>query len=423
MGQGEAFLTGVEANATVGPGTGQTTLLDPETPDPPRQTALSEGLRVWAEVDLDRLAANVRALKQAAGESHLLAVVKGNAYGHGAVAVARTAVENGAWGAGVIGVEEGAELRQAGFEAPVVVLGSIAPSMARQAVELDLRPTVASMEVGLALSKAAALAGRSVAVHLKVETGLNRYGLVPDAAVALAEEMRTMPNLTVEGLSTHLASVDEGDKAFTFQQAEVFRACAQRLPWIPLHHVSSTGGLLDQPDLRLAMVRTGIGIYGYYPFPEVRHNVLLEPVLSLRSRVARVAALGTGESVGYGRTWIAPRPSRIATVMAGYADGIRRSLSNRGVVLIRGCRAPIVGRIAMDMHMADVSDIPDVELDDEVTLIGEQGGESVTADEVASRAGTISYEILAGIMHRVPRLYTRNGCLIGRQDLSGYHWT
>ena len=423
MGQGEAFLTGVEANATVGPGTGQTTLLDPETPDPPRQAALSEGLRVWAEIDLDRLAANVRALKQAAGESHLLAVVKGNAYGHGAVAVARTAVENGAWGVGVIGVEEGAELRQAGFEAPVVVLGSIAPAMARRAVEFDLRPTVASLEVGLALSEAATRAGRNVAVHLKVETGLNRYGLVPDAAVALAEAMRAMPNLTVEGLSTHLASVDEGDKTFTFHQFEIFRSCAERLPWIPLHHISSTGGLLDLPDLRLAMVRTGIGLYGYYPSEEVSHSVALAPVLALRSRVARVATIEAGDSVGYSRTWIAQRPSRIATVMAGYADGIRRSLSNRGVVLIRGCRAPIVGRVAMDMHMADVSDIPGVSVDDEVTLIGEQDGESVTADEVASRAGTISYEVLAGIMHRVPRLYTRNGCLIGRHDLSGYHWT
>jgi alanine racemase len=422
MGQGEAFLTGVQPNATVGPGAGQTTLLDCDTPpSSPRETALREGLRVWAEVDLDRLAANVRALKQAAGEAHLLAVVKGNAYGHGAVPVASTALANGAWGAGVIGVEEGAELRMAGFAGPIVVLGSAPPSAAATIVDLDLRPTVASLEMGVALSDAAVRAGSEVAVHVKVETGLNRFGVVPDEAVALAESLRGLPNLTVEGLSTHLASVDEGDKTFTYQQYELFRSCAERLPWVPMHHISSTGGLLDLPDLRLAMVRTGIGLYGYYPSEEVSHSVPLQPVLSLRSRVARVATVMPGESVGYSRTWTATQPARIATVMAGYADGIRRSLSNRGVALVRGCRAQLVGRVAMDMHMIDVSEIPGVQADDEVTLIGEQGGETLSADEVASRAGTISYEILAGIMHRVPRLYIRDGCIAGRHDFAGYH--
>jgi alanine racemase len=367
------------------------------------------------------LAANVRALKQAAGDARLLAVVKGNAYGHGAVPVARTAIDNGAWGLGVIGVDEGEELRRAGISDPIVVLGSTSPLVAEKVVALDLRPTVGSLEMAQALSKAAAEAARPVSIHLKVETGLNRFGLLPDAAVALAESLRSLPNLLVEGLSTHLASVDEGDKTFTFQQFDAFRACAERLPWIPLHHVSSTGGLLDLPDLRLAMVRTGIGIYGYYPSEEVSHSVSLAPALSLRSRIARVASVRAGESVGYGRTWTAQRPSRIATVMAGYADGVPRSLSNRGVALVRGRRAPLIGRVAMDMHMIDVTDIPDVQVEDEVTLIGAQGDETLSADEIASRAGTISYEILAGIMHRVPRLYSRAGRIAGRHDLYGYH--
>ena len=395
--------------------------MSPANTESPREIALKEGLRVWAEVDLDCLAANVRALHGAAGEARVLAVVKANAYGHGAVPVARTAVANGAWGVGVIGVEEGEELRRAGFEAPIVLLGSSSPRLASRIVELDLRPTVASREMALALSAAATSAGRDARLHLKVETGLNRYGILPDAAVVLAEEMRALPNIAVEGLSTHLASVDEGDKTFTYEQYAAFRACAERLPWIPVHHISSTGGLLDLPDLRLAMVRCGIGLYGYYPSGEVSHGLPLQPVLALRSRVARVASVNPGESVGYGRTWTATRPSRIATVMAGYGDGLRRSLSNRGVALVRGARAPLAGRVAMDMHMLDVTDIPGVAVDDEVTLIGRQGPQELTADEMASHAGTISYEILAGIMQRVPRLYTRDGCIVARHDLAGYH--
>ena len=385
-----------------------------------RAKALRQGLRVWAEVDLDRIEANVRALKQRAGEAHLLAVVKANAYGHGAVPVARAALAGGAWGLGVISVEEGEELRRAGVEAPVLVLGSSAAVLARRLVANDLRVTVASLALGEALSSAAREAGNEVFVHVKVETGLNRFGVLPDEAVALAEALRDLPGVVVEGLATHLASVDEGDKSFTFEQYRAFRACSDRLPWVPLHHVSSTGAVLDLTELRLALVRCGIGVYGYYPSDEVSRSVELQPALALRSRVARVATLQAGESVGYARTWKAQRRSRIALVLAGYGDGVRRSLSNRGVALVRGQRAPFAGRVAMDMLMLDVTDIPGVAVDDEVTLIGEQGDESVCADEVGSLAGTISYEVLAGIMARVPRLFLRGGRVVACQDLAGY---
>lgn len=385
-----------------------------------RAKALRQGLRVWAEVDLDRVEANVRALKQRAGEAHLLAVVKANAYGHGAVPVARAALAGGAWGLGVISVEEGEELRRAGVEAPVLVLGSSAAVLARRLVANDLRVTVASLALGEALSSAAREAGNEVFVHVKVETGLNRFGVLPDEAVALAEALRDLPGVVVEGLATHLASVDEGDKSFTFEQYRAFRACSDRLPWVPLHHVSSTGAVLDLTELRLALVRCGIGVYGYYPSDEVSRSVELQPALALRSRVARVATLQAGESVGYARAWRAPRQSRVALVLAGYGDGVRRSLSNRGVALVRGQRAPFAGRVAMDMLMLDVTDIPGVAVDDEVTLIGAQGDESVSADEVGSLAGTISYEVLAGIMARVPRLFLRGGRVVACQDLAGY---
>jgi alanine racemase len=237
--------------------------------------------------------------------------------------------------------------------------------------------------------------------------------------VRLAEALRELPGIEVEGVASHLAVADE-DKAFTFRQYKTFRECMQRLSWVPMHHISNTAALLDARDLRLAMVRCGIGAYGYYPSSGVSHDVPLLPVMSMRSRVARVATLEPGEGVGYGLEWRAERPSRVALVLAGYGDGIRRALSNKGIALVRGRRARYAGRVAMDMLMLDVTDIPSVAVDDEVTLLGSQGSESILADEVGELAGTISYEILTGLMERVPRLFTREGRVVARQDLTGY---
>ena len=362
----------------------------------------------------------MRALKRQAGDAFLLAVVKGNAYGHGAPAVAQAALDAGAWGLGVVAIDEGEDLRRNGIDGPVLILGSTAPAAADRVIAAGLRATVGSREIADALSAAAARAGREAIVHVKVETGLNRYGLLPDDAIALAEHARGLPNLTVEGLSTHFASVDEGDKEFTLRQYAAFRQCADRLPWIPVHHVSSTGAIIDLPQVSLTMVRTGIGLYGYYPSEAVSRAVALTPILSLRARVARVQDLAPGETVGYGRSWQASRPSRIATVMAGYGDGIRRLLSNAGFALVRGQRAPFVGRVAMDMLMADVSDIPGASAGDEAALIGRQGNDAISAEEVADLSGTISYEVLAAIAARVPRLYVRGGRVVACQDLAGY---
>jgi alanine racemase len=387
---------------------------------PAREIARREGYRVWAEIDVDAIESNVRGLVDLAGDARLLAVVKGNAYGHGAIAVARVAIRCGAWGLGVVSLEEGEELRRAGIDAPILVLGASSPALAARMIAADLRVTIASKPEAEALAAAAIAAGKRARVHLKVETGLNRFGLRPGDTVALAEALREVNGLEVEGISTHLAAVDEGDKTFTYQQYEAFKLCAQRLPWVPLHHISSTGALLDLPDLRLGLVRTGIGLYGYYPSDEVTRPVALQPALSLRSRIARVASVPAGESVGYGRTWTAGEGARVALVMAGYADGVRRVLSNQGVALVRGQRAPFAGRVAMDMLMIDVTHIPDVALDDEVTLIGSQGDESIDADEVGRLSGTISYEVLASVMARVPRLYVKGGRIVAVQDGLGY---
>ena len=398
-------------------------MLNTESDLSPRESANAEGLRVWAEIDLDQLTLNVEALKQRAADARLLVVVKANAYGHGAVSVGLAGIQAGAWGLGVASLEEGDELRRAGVGSPIIVLSSTRPAQAPGLVQRDLTVTVATQEMGEALSNAAQALGRIARVHIKVETGMNRFGIGADEAVALAERLRNLPALEVEGVSSHLATADEADKTLTFQQYKAFRECIARLEWVPIHHISNTAGLLNMPEMRHGLVRCGLGVYGYYPSAETNRDVPLHPVLSLRSRVAKVAELQPGEGVGYGMTWRATRPSRVAVVLAGYGDGLPLALSNKGVALVRGRRAPYAGRVMMDMLTLDVTDIPDVAVDDEVTLLGTQGSDTVDADEMARHAGTISYEILTGLMERVPRLYLRDGRVSARQDLIGLRRT
>ena len=376
------------------------------------------GRPLWAEIDLDALAYNVASLKGQAGPAAMAAVVKANGYGHGALGVARAALEAGAERLAVICVDEGEQLRRGGISAPILVMGHSPAGDARRIVELELTPTVNSLEMGQALAREAAAANVRQPVHLKVDTGLNRYGLAPREIVPLAEALRVMPSLDVEGIFTHFASADEGDKRFTLDQYTVFRAVVEKLPWIPMRHVSNTATLLDRPEMSLEMVRPGVGIYGLYPSQYVSRSLNLRPVLSLKSRIARLTPIAPGDSVSYGRTWRANRPSVIALVMCGYGDGLPRVLSNRGSVLVRGRRLPIVGRVCMDMCMADVTDVPDVAEGDEVVIIGRQGENAIAAAEIGDLCGTISYEILCGVSARVPRLYMRSGALVGVETLT-----
>jgi alanine racemase len=368
------------------------------------------GRPLWAEIDLDALEHNVRTLVASAAPARLYAVVKANAYGHGAIAVGRAAIEAGASGLAVVCVDEGEELRRADIDAPVLLVGQAQVSEADAIVELRLTPTVTSMQMALALSAAAARAGTTQCVQLELESGLHRNGLRIDELVAFAETMRDLPHIEVEGLYTHFAAAEEGDQTFTRAQHDALLEASRRLSWIPMRHCSASASLLLTPDMRLDAVRAGLAIYGYHPAPEL-NGADLRRVLSLKSRIARVIDVPVGGSVGYGRAWVAERPSKIALIMCGYADGLRRSLSGRAHVLVRGRRAPIAGRVAMDMCMADVTDIDGVAPDEEAVIIGEQGSERIDADELAGLAGTISWEILAGISARVPRLYTRDGAI------------
>jgi alanine racemase len=369
------------------------------------------GRPTWAEIDLDALRHNVRLLAARAAPARVWAVVKANAYGHGAIACGRAALEAGATGLAVVCVDEGEELRQAGLDAPILVVGYTPPSDAERVVALRLRPTVGAPELVEALAAAGRRAGWTVPIHLELESGLNRHGLSPDALVQLAERARATPGIEVEGLFTHFAAAEEGDQRFTRRQFEVLREVSGRLPFVKERHCSASASVLLDREMALDAVRTGLSMYGYRPAPWCGTDADLRPVLSLRARVARVLEVERGATVGYGRTWAAARASRIALVMCGYADGYRRGLGNRAHLLVRGRRAPVVGRVAMDMCMVDVTAVPGAAPGDVATLVGRDGDERVDADELAALADTISWEILAGVTARVPRLYLRDGAV------------
>jgi alanine racemase len=346
-----------------------------------------------------------------------LAVVKANAYGHGAVAVSREALSAGAAVLAVICVDEAEELRRAGIAAPVVVLGTTPPSDAERAAALGLEPTVASGELLDALAAAARRRGAEVPVHLELETGLNRQGLPPEALVALAERARAAPGIRVAGLFTHFAAAEEGDQRFTRRQFEVLRDVSARLPWIPVRHCSASASVLLDREMSLEAVRVGLAMYGYKPAPWVGAESDLRQAMALRSRLARLLPVESGATVGYGRTWAASRPSRVGLVMCGYADGYRRGFGNRAHALLRGQRVPVVGRVAMDMCMVDATAVPAAAAGDVVTLLGRDGAEVIDADELAAVDGTISWDVLAGVTARVPRLYLRGGEVVAHTTL------
>jgi alanine racemase len=370
---------------------------------------------VWSEVDLDAIRANVAALAAAASPAALLAVVKANGYGHGAVPVARAALTAGASWLGVARVEEGEQLRDAGIGAPIMVLSEPVPWVAARVVDARLTPVVYT-DAGIdALAKAVADSGRGVPldVHLKVDTGMHRVGCAPDDALTLARAIDARDELTFAGVCTHLAVADEPDNPYTGEQLARFDSVLDFLDAEglrpPLAHASNSAGLLVA-GARYDLVRVGIACYGLPPAPAVAEGAAgLEPALSLRARVTLVKTLPAGARVSYGLRAGVGTSGRVATVPAGYADGVPRNLGMvGGEVLIRGRRRPIIGNVTMDQLMVDLGDVP-VEPDDEVVLIGRQGDDEITATEWAERLGTISYEVVTGIGARVPRTYVGEG--------------
>ena len=360
-----------------------------------------------ATVDLNALTHNYQEMARRIGDRKVLAVVKAQAYGHGAIPVSRRLVELGIHMLGVALVEEGRDLRDAGITAPILVMAPVFPGQAEVIVNAKLTPVVYTLGVARALSDAVAGMGRTLGVHVKIDTGMGRIGLSPEEAVDFVVAVGKLPGLAIEGLMTHFADADLRDKAFARAQMDRFESLIRSLEakgiTIPLRHAANSAAVLEYDRALLTMVRPGLMLYGYNPL-ESRVSADLRPVLSLVTRVAFLKRVPAGVPISYGRTFVTNRESLIATIPLGYADGYSRGLSNKGEAIVRGARVPVAGRVCMDMTMLDVTDVPGVAEGDEVVLIGEQGNERITADDIAARTGTIAYEVLCGISCRVPRV-------------------
>lgn len=368
----------------------------------------------WIEVDLDAIANNVRALQAAAQPQHgVTAVVKAQAYGMGAAAVARAAVDAGARGAAVARVPEASRLRSSGFVAPILILGGVDPADYTDVIRLGVTPTLTDWTAAEGLASAARALDATCGVHVKVDTGITRFGAPPDEAMAIVRGLPRLESLRLEGFYTHFAAADDPDPFFAHQQLARFRAICAQLESegleLGLKHAANSAGSLRVPDAGLDTIRAGIALAGAYATGWVPRVGALQEAVALKSRVVRFHTPAVGSSIGYGRTYKVYRPMRVALIACGYADGLPRACSNRGRVLIRGQRAPLVGTVSMDMAMADVSHLPDVEVGDEVVVLGRQGEDQISLDEFAESAGIIPHELLVRLGSRAPRVYLRGG--------------
>jgi len=365
----------------------------------------------WAEIDLEAISHNLRQIKNSVGSSGagIMAVVKDNAYGHGAVEVARTASDVPVQMLGVAMVEEALELRQAGIDLPVLVLCCVLPEQVGEIVRHGITQTVCDLSIPESLSKEAVRQGKQVGVHVKVDTGMGRIGVRYDEAVGLIQRIVQLPGITVEGIFTHFASAGT-DEDFTNLQLERFNFVTTYLNGagirIPLRHTANSDAVLGIPAACFDMVRPGLAIYGLYPSKR-SSDIELKPALSLKTRVVYLKDVPAGQSISYGRTYTTEKPSIVASLAIGYGHGYNRKLSNSGEAIIKSAKAPIIGAVCMDQCLCDVTHISGVSIGDEAVLIGRQGNEEITADEVAQKTGTISYEILCAINARVPRVYGR----------------
>lgn len=371
---------------------------------------------VWAEVDLKAIAHNIRELRSITNpKARFMAIVKANAYGHDIIEVARRSLENGAESLGVANIEEGIQLRKAGIDAPVLIFGYTSPIHVKKLIELDLTQTVYSYETSEKLSQAATAYGKKIKVHIKVDTGMGRLGLlrgIKDNSLSEVESISRLPMLELEGIYTHFATADKSDRSYAGKQFEIFMDFLNQLRIagleIAVTHAANSAAIINMPETHLDMVRAGISIYGLYTSEEVDRSIInLKPAMALKTKIIHLKKVPAGFKVSYGTTYETEKPTTIATVSIGYADGLNRLLSSKGRMLVCGQSAPIVGRICMDMTMLDVGEIPEIVMEQEVVVFGKQGNSSITVDEIASTINTINYEVVSTIMERVPRIYLR----------------
>jgi len=384
--------------------------------------------RVYAEINLDAIVKNVDNLMALTKENTgALAVVKADGYGHGDVAVAK-AVAQKVTGYAVATLDEAVNLRENGVKKPILVLGYVDPYEFDILVSHEITATVFDVETAQLLADAARVQKKQAHCHIKVDTGMRRIGLEPDEnGIAIVKQITALKELSADGIFTHFAASDETDKTLAEHQFKLFTDFTGRLEKEGIHftyrHCANSAAVIDMPQVDLDMVRLGIAMYGMYPSDEVKkEKVELFPALDLKSHVTMVKEIPAGEKVSYGGTFTTTRTTKLATVSVGYGDGYPRALSSKGYVLVRGQKAPIVGRVCMDQMMVDVTDIENVTRADIVTLIGKDGDAEITVEEIAALAGTFNYEFVCDLGKRIPRSYYLNGEYIGTHDCFRENW-
>lgn len=371
--------------------------------------------RVSATVNLNNIRYNIEQVsKRIAKGTGIMAVIKADGYGHGAVAVARTlAGMDSVWGYAVATIDEAMEIVHIGCEKPILILGYVPPSMYGLAVTNGIRIPVFDLHSASKINAVAGQLGMKCKVHIKVDTGMGRIGIEPsDRGLEFVRQVSLMGNLEIEGIFTHFARADEKDKENALHQAKLFKDFTAKLEdegiHIPLKHCSNSAAIIDMPDLHMDIVRSGIITYGLWPSDEVdKHNIDLKPAMEIKSAVIYIKDIEKGTPVSYGGTYVAEKTTRVATVSIGYADGFPRSLSNKGIVLIKGQRYHVIGRVCMDQLMVDIEMNDEISVGDVVTIVGRDGDEEITMDEFAALSDRINYEAVCDIGKRVPRVYTR----------------
>lgn len=383
---------------------------------------LDETRPVWAEINLDNLAHNIREVRENTKKDSLVtAVVKANAYGHGAIRAAETFLNNGADRLAVATLSETIELRRGGIEAPILILGYTPKTQYKQVLEYDIIQAIYDYESAKTLSEYATELGRNGKIHIKIDSGMGRIGFLPkDQSIEEILKITKLPNIEVEGIFTHFAKADEVNKDFTSLQYDRFMDIVKKLEdkgvHIPIKHVSNSAAIIDLSEYNLNMVRAGIMLYGLYPSDEVnKDDIKLKPAMTLKAKVSNVKVVPKDVGISYGQIFVTEKESKIATIPIGYADGFTRMLTSKGEAYVNGKTVPVVGRICMDQSMLDVTEVDEIAVGDEVILFGD-GNPGPHIDDVAEKLNTINYEIVCMVGRRIPRVYMANGEIVGIED-------
>jgi len=366
----------------------------------------------YLEIDLKALAANVRNIKRRSGKKvELLAIVKADGYGHGSYEVSKVALKNGAGSLGVAFLEEGIELRENGIKAPILILSPEFYGREKELIEYDLQPAIADLDFVKNLNREAKKQNKIAEVYLKIDTGMRRYGIEPSSALDFVKGVQQLKNIRLKGVLSQFSTTEDTDKDFAEEQLYLFKKAVKQLEELNgdrlVRSIANSGAFLKLPQSYFDQVRIGILMYGVYPSPKLVKRVEVNPVMSLKSRIVQIKEVEKGESVGYGRTFITKRRTKIGTIPLGYADGYPWQLSNRGWVLVKGKRVPIIGRVCMDAFMIDLTALKDVKTGEEVVLMGKQGKEKIDAHQIAGWANSFSYEIVSRMEKRLPRVYLK----------------